>query len=461
MTEGSVMPQYASANSVIHYEQALLGSLLVAPAFLTDLADKVSPDMFSDALNRAVFTAMLSMLDKNTPIDVITVAEYIEKKGGLHSKNILPYLGEMAEWVPSPDNAPHYAKNLIERALAKGNSEEFVKISNELTAASKEMITHGDFDIGSKISVIEQRLESIKEAGQKVNTFRHVKDAAQESLEEVERRFAGDGTPSGLLTGLTDLDDLLNGLQPADLVIVAGRPSMGKTALVVNACENMAMGGKIGGIVSLEMPSKALSMRMFSSIGRIKADDLRRGTLKDDDFDRLGMAVGKINGMKLYIDDRSTACLADIRSFARKIVAKEGRIDFLAIDYLQLMYEPSTGRGGHESRGAEITILSRGLKAIGKEFGIPIIALSQLNRSLEKRPDKRPIMSDLRESGAIEQDADVILFIYRDEVYNPDSADKGLAEAIIAKQRNGAIGTVPLNFENEYSKFSDRKRDNY
>lgn len=449
------LPSFTDGSEFRYFEDALLGALLLEPKHLDALDDILSGNEFIDAQNGIIFRAMREMHATNQPIDVITVAIFIDNRGlSITPGSILPMLGNVAHNSPSPGNAIYYAKGLAARAKAKGASNELAQLSSELSILSAEMALHPKADVKARMDKVESRLIEIKSVQEERNTFRHVKDVTCDTVEDIERSFENDGAPTGLLTGFSKLDELLGGLQGGDLIIVAGRPSMGKTAFAVNIGENMASNGDVGAVVSMEMPGKQLTARMCSSLGRIRSDDLRRGRLDEEGFSRLGLAISKLEAMRLYIDDRSVACLADIRGICRKVVAKEGKISFLIIDYLQLMNELVRGRGG-DNRTEEISTISRGLKSIAKEFGIPVIALSQLNRSLEKRQDKRPMMSDLRESGAIEQDADVIMFVYRDEVYNPDSAETGKAEIIIGKQRNGPIGMVVVNFEKEYSKFSN------
>lgn len=445
---------YTGEDSIVFYERAVLGSLLLEPNRLVDI--DLSGAEFTVEANRLIFGALRAMEELSIPVDVITVSQHLESRGLGAVTGGLPYLGALTQVPPAPKNVVFYAKSLLDRGIAHSRALDLAKISGQLGQASKGVAEVPGFDLKSHIEDVERNLDKIKGSAETRITLRHVREASADAVEAVEARFANDGKLSGLSTGFPDLDEKLCGLQPGDLIIVAGRPSMGKTALAVNIAENIAESVEkpVGVVCSLEMPSLQLAARMISSLGRIRSESLRSGLLTDPDFDRLTMACVKINSMKLYIDDRSTAGVADIKSIVRKVVAKEGRVDFLVIDYLQLMSEPGMSRS--ENRSDEISVISRGLKAIAKEFNIPVVALSQLNRSLEKRQDKRPMISDLRESGALEQDADVILFVYRDEVYNPETAEPGIAEIIIGKQRNGPVGTVLVNFEGEFSKFSSR-----
>lgn len=446
---------FAGEDAIVFYERAVLGSLLLEPRYLADI-DLDGREFISEQ-NRLIFCAMREMDSKNTPIDVITVSQHLDSCGLAAQTGGLIYLGSLTGVPPTPKNVVFYAKNLAGRAVAQVRATDLVRISGRLADVSKSAAQKPGFDLDSHLGEIESEIGRVKNLGVVHKTLSCTRELSSPFMDDISSRFENQGVLSGLSTGFLDLDEKLYGLQRGDLIVIAGRPSMGKTAFAVNIAENIAISTSkpVGLIVSLEMPALHLMARMISSTGRIRSENLRSGRLTEQDFDRLTMAAHAVNGMNLYIDDRSTACLADIRSALRRVIITEGRIDFLVIDYLQLMNEPVKTRS--EGRVEEISAISRGLKAIAKEYNIPVVVLSQLNRSLEKRNDKRPMMSDLRESGAIEQDADVILFVYRDEVYNPDTAEPGLAEIIIGKQRNGPIGVVPVNFEKEYSKFSGRQ----
>jgi replicative DNA helicase len=281
-----------------------------------------------------------------------------------------------------------------------------------------------------------------------------------EVVERIETLYSRDnpGDVTGIATGFSDLDRMTSGLQPGDLVIVAGRPSMGKTAFSINIAEHVALSGNQPvAIYSMEMGAAQLAMRMLGSVGRLNQHDLRTGRLQDDDWGRLTHALGKLNDAPIFIDETAALSALDLRARSRRLHRQHGGLGLIVVDYLQLMSAP--GGKASENRATEISEISRSLKALAKELHVPVIALSQLNRSLEQRPNKRPVMSDLRESGAIEQDADLILFIYRDEVYNSDSPDKGKAEIIIGKQRNGPIGMVPVAFRGEYTRFENLARE--
>jgi replicative DNA helicase len=299
----------------------------------------------------------------------------------------------------------------------------------------------------------EQEVFKIAEQGQRgQNGFISIKSLLAKAIDKIELLYEQEGSITGAATGFTDFDALTSGLQPADLIIIAGRPSMGKTTIAMNIAENIAInGGKPVAVFSMEMPGDALAMRMMSSLGRIDQSKVRTGKLEDDEWPRLTSAMNLLAETKLFIDDTPALSPSEVRARARRLVREQGPLGLVVLDYLQLMQSPSSG----DNRVNQISDISRSLKALAKELEVPVIALSQLNRNLESRPNKRPIMSDLRESGAIEQDADLIVFVYRDEVYNEDSPDKGTAEVIIGKQRNGPLGTVRLTFLGQYTRFEN------
>jgi replicative DNA helicase len=305
----------------------------------------------------------------------------------------------------------------------------------------------------------EQQVFKIAEQRQKnQNGFVSIKPLLAKTVAKIERLFGQEGGITGASTGFTDFDQLTSGLQPSDLVIVAGRPSMGKTTIAMNMAENVALNSQQPVLVfSMEMPGDALAMRMMSSLGRIDQHKVRTGKLDDDDWPRLTSAISLLANTKLFIDDTPALSTTELRARSRRLAREHGQIGLIVVDYLQLMQSPSSG----DNRVQQISDISRGLKALAKELNTPVIALSQLNRNLEQRPNKRPLMSDLRDSGAIEQDADLIVFVYRDEVYNPESTDKGSAEMIIGKQRNGPLGTVKLTFLGQFTRFENYAGPNY
>ncbi len=355
----------------------------------------------------------------------------------------------MAQNTPSASNIRAYAQVVRERATLR-----------KLIEAAQEIAESGFNPEGRNsqelIDEAERAIMQISEAGRRSGGPEGVNALLGRALERIEELFNTGGDITGLTTGFSDLDNMTSGLQPADLVIVAGRPSMGKTSFAMNLVENAALAqGKPILVFSMEMPAEQLIMRMLSSVGRIDQKRVRTGRLEQEDWPKLTAAVNKLKDVSLHIDDTPALTPTELRSRVRKVVREnKGEIGMIMIDYLQLMQVA----GSSEGRTAEISEISRSLKAIAKEFNVPVVALSQLNRSLEQRPNKRPVNSDLRESGAIEQDADIILFIYRDEVYHEDTQDKGVAEIIIGKQRNGPIGTCRLAFIGEYTRFENLAR---
>ena len=433
-------------------EQSVLGGLLLSSDGWDSVAEEVSAGDFYRPAHRAIYREIALLADAAEPIDVITVADKLEARGQLESAGGLAYLAELAEKTPSASNIRAYAQVVQERASLRKLIEAAQGIAesgfNPEGRTSLELIDEA-----------ERLIMQISEQGPKAGGPQDVNPLLQKALGRIEELFNSGGDITGLTTGFKDLDRMTSGLQPADLVIVAGRPSMGKTSFAMNLVENAIMASEKPVLVfSMEMPAEQLIVRMLSSIGRIDQTRIRNGKLEQEDWPKLTAAVNKLKDVPLYIDDTAALTPTEIRSRVRKVAREnDGQLGMIMVDYLQLMQVA----GSTEGRTAEISEISRSLKAIAKEFECPMVALSQLNRSLEQRPNKRPVNSDLRESGAIEQDADVIMFIYRDEVYNEESPDKGVAEIIIGKQRNGPIGTCRLAFINQFTRFENLARGSY
>ena len=430
-------------------EQSVLGGLLLSADGWDSVAEEVAASDFYRPAHRAIYREIAILADAAEPIDVITLADRLEAKGELEGAGGLAYLAELAEKTPSASNIRAYAQVVRERASLRKLIEAAQGIAesgfNPVGRTSMELIDEA-----------ERLIMQISEQGPKAGGPVDVNPLLQRALGRIEDLFNSGGDITGLSTGFADLDGMTSGLQPADLVIVAGRPSMGKTSFAMNLVENAVLAtDKPILVFSMEMPADQLIVRMLSSIGRIDQTRIRNGKLEQEDWPKLTTAVNKLKDVPLYIDDTPALTPTEVRSRVRKVVRENnGDIGMIMVDYLQLMQVA----GSSEGRTAEISEISRNLKAIAKEFNVPMVALSQLNRSLEQRPNKRPVNSDLRESGAIEQDADVIMFIYRDEVYNEDSPDKGVAEIIIGKQRNGPIGTCRLAFIGQYTRFENLAR---
>ena len=445
----------------VEAEQSVLGGLLLEASALDKIIDLVSVDDFYRQEHRLVFRQIVRLSEMAKPVDVITVAEALENAGELEKVGGLPYLGSLAHNVPSAANVRRYGEIVRERSIMR----QLVEVGTEITSSAYNPTGR---DAAQLLDEAESKVFEIAEAGSKGKQgFMAMPPLLTQVVERIETLYARDNASdvTGTATGFTDLDKLTSGLQPGDLIIVAGRPSMGKTAFSINIAENVAL-DQIGkehplpvAVFSMEMGGAQLAMRMLGSVGKLNQHDLRTGRLRDDDWGRLTHALGRLNDAPIHIDESAALSALEVRARARRLHRTYGGLSLIVLDYIQLM--SSNAGKASENRATEISEISRSLKSLAKELHVPVIALSQLNRSLEQRPNKRPIMSDLRESGAIEQDADLILFIYRDEVYNNDSPDKGKAEIIIAKQRNGPIDTVGLAFRGEFTRFDNLASSGY
>ena len=361
------------------------------------------------------------------------------------------YLAELAEQTPTASNVRAYAKAVRERSVLR----QLINAAQDIASAGFNPEGRNSEEL---VDEAERLIMQISEGGQKAGGPQAMAPLLSGALERIEELYNTGGDITGLTTGFIDLDRMTSGLQSSDLVIVAGRPSMGKTSFAMNLVENAALASDRPIMVfSMEMPAEQLVIRMLSSLGRIDQSRVRTGKLEQDDWPKLSSATEKLKDTQIFIDDTPALTPTELRSRVRRLVREQGDLGMIMVDYLQLMRVA----GSSEGRTAEISEISRNLKALAKEFKVPVVALSQLNRALEQRPNKRPVNSDLRESGAIEQDADVIMFIYRDEVYNEDSPDQGVAEIIIGKQRNGPIGTCRLSFQGQFTRFENLARSDY
>ena len=437
----------------VEAEQAVIGGLLLANERWDDIASLLAADDFYRDEHRQIFRTMELLVEEDKPLDVVTLADKLQSLDILVKVGGLPYLAELAHNTPSSANIRAYARVVQEKALAR---------QLLLTAHRIEQITRNPEgrQINDILLEAERELIQISEGRAKEGGPRNINPILKNTIEHIEKLVENQGTLSGLATGFTELDKITNGLQKSDLVIVAARPAMGKTTFSMNLVEAAVLRPESplpAVVFSMEMSAEQLMLRMISAVGRIDAGDIKRGTLKDDDWPKLSNAMQKLKDKPLYIDDTPGMNPTDLRSRVRKIAREHGGIGIIMVDYLQLM----TVSGRSEGRTAEIAEISRSLKGLAKEFDCPVIALSQLNRALEQRPNKRPVMSDLRESGAIEQDADIIMFIYRDEVYNEDSEDAGKAEIIIGKHRAGETGTVRLAFIGRLTRFDNLAIEGY
>jgi replicative DNA helicase len=433
----------------IEAEQSVLGGLLLDNAAWDRIADFVSEDDFYRYDHRIIFRHIVKLINNSRPADVITVYESLGTAGKAEEVGGLSYLNALAQNTPSAANIRRYAEIVRDRGVLR----KLITVSDEI---SSQAFNPQGKEVKQLLDEAESKIFAIAEEGARgAQGFLEIQPLLTQVVERIDELYNRDNQNdiTGVPTGFADLDRMTSGLQPGDLIIVAGRPSMGKTAFSINIGENVAIdSGLPVAVFSMEMGGAQLAMRMLGSVGRLDQHRLRTGRLNDEDWPRLTHAIQKMNDAQFYIDETPALSSIELRARARRLARQCGRLGLIIIDYLQLMSANSAG----ENRATEISEISRNLKGLAKELNCPVIALSQLNRSLEQRPNKRPVMSDLRESGAIEQDADVILFIYRDQVYNPDSPDKGTAEIIIGKQRNGPIGSVRLAFLGEYTKF-----DNY
>ncbi|MBS0288187.1 MAG: replicative DNA helicase [Proteobacteria bacterium] len=426
-------------------EQAVLGGLMLDNRAWDLIADKIMEKHFYRRDHQLIFRAMAKLVEENKPLDVITVSECLQKMEFQEEVGGLAYLGELAKNTPSAANIAAYADIVYERSILR----ELISVGTTITESAFEPQGRASAEI---LDEAEKKVFDIAEKGIRGSGPEAIRSIVSKTLDNIEKRFHDNTPVTGIATGFTDLDRMTTGLQPGDLVIVAGRPSMGKTILGMNIAEHAAIRSQKSVLVfSMEMPAEALALRMLSSLGRIDQNKLRTGKLMEEDWTRLTSAVGLLSNAKLFIDETPALTPIEMRARARRVAREKDKLGLIVVDYLQLM----RGQSNSENRTAEISEISRSLKALAKEMNVPLIALSQLNRSLEQRPNKRPVMSDLRESGAIEQDADLIAFIYRDEVYNEDSPDKGTAEIIIGKQRNGPIGTIRLTFMGQYTRFDN------
>ncbi len=429
----------------IEAEQSVLGGLMIDNAAWDKVADRLTEEDFYKHNHKLIYRVMVGLAAASQPFDVLTVSEGLKEHKLLQDAGGELYLFELAKNTPSAANIVAYGDIVRRQSVLR----QLISTANNIAETA---FNPDGRDVTDLLDIAERDIFRIAEQGQRGSGPVDIKEYIAMASERIDMLYESDEAVTGLSTGFSDLDEMTSGLQDSDLVIVAGRPSMGKTVLGVNFAEQAALkGDKPVLIFSMEMPGESIVMRMLSSLGRIDQHKIRSGKLEDEDWPRLTSSISMLSEAPIFIDDTPALSPAEVRARARRIMKEHGQLGLIVIDYLQLMQVPSN----KENRTAEISEISRSLKALAKELNVPVIALSQLNRSLEQRTDKRPVMSDLRESGAIEQDADLIVFIYRDEVYNPETPDKGQAEIIIAKQRNGPIGKVRLTFLGRYTRFEN------
>ncbi|GKT12922.1 MAG: replicative DNA helicase [Thiomicrorhabdus sp.] len=451
----------------IEAEQSVIGGLMLSNEVFDDVTVIINERDFYTKQHQAIFGAIFELSRNNKPFDLVSCVAYLESIGRLELAGEKAYLADLVKNTAGSANILYYAQLVRDKSILRG----LITASNEVSEAA--YYPQGR-EVREILDIAESKINAIAEHGEgKERQYKTMDMLLESAINKIDELFNTEGTITGQETHLTEFDELTAGLQKSDLIIVAGRPSMGKTTFSMNLAENIATKNNTPvAVFSMEMPGESLAMRMISSIGRIDAGRMRTGQLAQDDWPKLNKAINILSQAKVFIDDTPALMITELRSRARRIdkdirdtqrkeAIEAGHEDpeahitglgLIVIDYIQLM----RGSANSENRVNEISEISRGLKALAKELEIPVIALSQLNRSLEQRPNKRPVMSDLRESGAIEQDADLIIFIYRDEVYNQDTEDKGTAEIILGKHRNGSLGTVRLTFIGEYTRF-----DNY
>ena len=429
-------------------EQSVLGGLLLDNEAVDRIGDAIADaDYYSEA-HRLIYQHIVRLISEGKPADVVTVSESLASTQKLDYIGGLAYLGALVQNVPTAANIRHYAAIVRERSILRQLAATAGDIAdsayNPMGRSAKEVLDQAEAKV---LHIAEQGSR-----GQAV--FAEIGKLLAEVVDRIEVLFNRDDPSdvTGVPTGFSDLDRMTSGLQPGDLIVVAGRPSMGKTAFALNVGEHVALkAGMPVAVFSMEMGATQLALRLIGSVGRLDQHKLRTGRLANEDWEKLTAALGQLNEAPILIDETPALNAIEVRSRARRLQKQYGKLGLVIVDYLQLMQASTTG----ENRATEISEISRAMKSLAKELKVPVMALSQLNRSLEQRPNKRPVMSDLRESGAIEQDADVILFIYRDEVYNADTQDKGVAEIIIGKQRNGPIGTIRLTFLGEFTRFEN------
>jgi replicative DNA helicase len=432
----------------IEGEQSLLGGLLIDNEALDKIADLITVNDFYRQDHQIIFGHIHRLIDRSQPADIVTVGESLEANSELNTIGGLEYLGLLAENTPTAANIRGYAQIVRERSIMRS----LVEVGTDIVDTA---LTPQGKDAQQLLDESESKIFQIAEAGKNDKIgFTDIKELLPQVAERIDELYKRDNPNdvTGIPTGYKDLDMMTSGLQPGELIIIAGRPSMGKTSLALNMSEFVSIDtGLPTAVFSMEMASTQLVSRLIGSVGKLNQHKMRTGQLDDNDWEKLSFALGQLNEAPIFIDEGSALNPYEVRARARRLHKQCGKLGLIVIDYLQLM---GTG-GSTENRATEISEISRSLKSLAKELNVPVVALSQLNRSVEQRPDKRPVMSDLRESGAIEQDADVIMFIYRDEVYNPETTDKGMAEIILAKQRNGPVGRVKLTFLGEYTKFEN------
>jgi replicative DNA helicase len=447
-TDGLRVPPHS-----VEAEQAVLGGLLLDNSTWDAIADRLRPDDFYRRDHQLIFNGIAELSARSEPSDAVTLAEYLAAKGQADETGGLAYLAGLARDTPTAANIRAYADIVRERALLR----QLIRVSGEVAASAYASEGRTAFEL---VDEAERRVFEIAEKGRRSGSgFVPIRDVLGATIDRLDMLHQNQGQLTGVSTGYNDLDRMTAGLQPGDLIIVAGRPSMGKTTFALNIAEHAAISANTPvAVFSMEMSREQLTMRMISSIGRVDQSHLRTGNFGDEDWARINSAIAQMKTAPIYIDDSAGLTPTEVRARARRLQREnKGKLGLIVVDYLQLMQVAGT----KENRATEISEISRSLKALAKEMHAPVIALSQLNRGVEQRTDKKPVMSDLRESGAIEQDADLIIMIYREEVYEPETPRKGIADIIVTKQRNGPTGEVHLTFLGKYTRFENLATGDY
>ena len=427
-------------------EEAVLGAVLYNSNCLTRIIGMVKPESFYKPANKLIFETILRLFSRNEAIDILTVSEALKDKGQLEEAGGRAYINDLAANVVTTANIEFYAKILQEKEIKRA----LINVGSEIATLGYEAESYEQ-----ALDSAQQMIFNVSSSKQSADLY-HIEELVLSSYEQIEMQYNNKGQLSGVKTGFYELDNMTLGLQKSDLIILAARPSMGKTAFALNIAQNAALrDDRTIAIFSLEMDKIQLVKRMLCSEAEVDSQKIRSGNMQSKDWEKLTDAMNSLSGAKIYIDDTGALSANEIRARCRRLAMEQKGLGLVIVDYLQLMEGGGSG-SSDENRNQQISMMSRGLKTLAKELGVPVIALSQLSRAVESRPNKRPMLSDLRESGAIEQDADIVMFIYRDEYYNKEDADnKGKAELIIAKHRNGPVGTIDLYFQNNITKFKN------
>ncbi len=428
-------------------EVSVLGSVLLDNDTLINLGDSVTPEMFYREGHRKIFAAMRNLQERGEPVDLITLSEELRVRGLLDEVGGLGYLVGLSDQVPTAAYAEHYARLVQEKHTLR----QLISASGKVM----QLAYDAQLPLEDLLDRSEKLIFEVAEQKKKGEATQAMSQVVHDTFEYITLLHNAKGIPDGVPSGFKDLDEQISGMQKGSLNVLAARPSMGKTAFALSIAQNVALRGeKVVAVFSLEMPAVQLALRLISSEARVDMNRIRSGQLNERDFERLAHAAGRLADAPLVIDDEPELTVNALRSKLRRISSQHGPLGLVVIDYLQLMSGGSRG-GGPENRQQEISTISRNLKGIAREMEVPVMVLSQLSRAVEQRPNHRPMLSDLRESGAIEQDADIVMFIYRDEYYNKETDQQGIAEIIIGKQRNGPVGTVKLQFHSQHVRFND------